>query len=184
MKLPILLLSCLIITPTFAVESPHIVELRGALGGVDASIEEGSTTEELNDISTGEGSFGYHYRFHDNFSLGIEKTYGDTESFVEISDAFTDSELEYDITSLVLTADISLTKRNKLYLRLLASSYDYDVFDDGEVVGSSDGSEFSYGFGWSYRWDSGFGLSLGVDSRSLGQDVEIDTISYGVSYQF
>ncbi len=168
----------------FAVESPHILEIRSSIGGVDSSNEEGATTEELNDISSGHLNYAYHYKIHENFFLGIEKSSGDTDFFIGVSDLFTDSKLDYDVINLVATGRVFVSQRNQLYAKMMSSHYDFEVMDDGEVVGSDDGSDFSYGVGWRYTWDFGLGTSFGFDSMSLGSDIRINSMSLGLHYEF
>lgn len=179
-----LLLTALSTFSSYAVESPHRIEFRAVFGSVDSSIEQGSTTEELNDLSSAHVGFAYNYIVHENFAIGFEKMSGDSDSFVEFSDLFTDSKLDYDLLNLVAIADFSVSKRNELYAKLIASKYDYDVIDDDEVVGSADGTDYGFGFGWRYTFDFGLGLSAGYESISMGDDVDFTGITTSVSYQF
>lgn len=167
-----------------AVEAPHMIELRGVLGSTDTSVEKGSSTEELKDLSSGHFGLGYSYAFHHNFTIGIEKLSGDSDSFVEISDLFTDSKLDYDLINLVALARYPVTPRGTVYAKVMAVSYDYDVFDDGEVVGSGDGSDLGFGIGWRYTFDSNIGLSVGYESMSLGDDIDLRGVSLSASYRF
>lgn len=167
-----------------AVEAPHQVEVRGVFGGVDASVAKGSSTERLNDVSTGHFGLSYSYAIHHNFTLGIEKLSGDTESFVEITDLFTDSKLDYDLLNLVALARYPVTQRGTVYAKVMATKYDYDVFDDGKVVGSGDGNDIGFGVGWRYTFDSNISLSLGFESMSMGDDIDLRGISWSVGYRF
>lgn len=169
---------------SLAAESPHRLELRGALGTIDAARQQGASTEELNDLSTGHIGIAYNYKVNKNFSVGIEKQSGDSEVFIEISDLFTDSKLDYDLTNIVGLAEFALSERNEVYGKLIAYRYDYDVIDDGEVVGSGDGSSIGFGIGWRYTFDLGVGVSMGYEAISLGDDVDIRGISWALSYQF
>lgn len=180
----IIALAALSCFSSVAAESPHRIEARGALGSIDASSKQGSSTEELNDLSTGHIGIAYNYKLHDNFSVGIERLSGDSEVFVEISDLFTDSKLDYDLINFVGLAEFAVSERNELYGKLIAYRYDYDVIDDGEVVGSGDGSSIGFGIGWRYTFDLGVGVSMGYESISLGDDVDIRGISWALSYQF
>lgn len=167
-----------------AVETPHTVELRGVFGIVDASIKKGSTTEELNDLSSGHYGVSYSYAIHNNFTLGIEKYKGDSEAFIEISDLFTDSKLDYDLLNIVATARYPMSPRGNLYGRLFTTKYDYDVYDDGKVVGSDSGSDIGFGIGWQYTFDSNFEFSLGYESMSMGSDIDLSGVSWSLGYRF
>ena len=169
---------------SLAEESRHRLEARGVLGTIDASKEQGSSTEELNDLSTGHIGIAYNYKLNKTFSLGVEKLSGDSEVFVEISDLFTDSKLDYDLVNIVGLAEFAISERNEVYGKLIASQYDYDVLDDGQIVGSNDGSSVGFGIGWRYTFDLGVGVSMGYEAISLGDDVDIRGISWALSYQF
>lgn len=180
----VLLLSSLLACSVQAVEAPHTVELRGVFGSTDTSVKKGSSTEQLNDLSSGHVGLGYSYAFHHYFTIGIEKLSGDSDNFLDLSDLFTDSKLDYDLLNLVALARYPVTPRGTVYAKVMAVNYDYNVFDDGDVVGSGDGNDLGFGIGWQYTFDSNIGLSVGYESMSLGDDIDLRGVSVSVSYRF
>jgi len=43
-----------------------------------------------------------------------------------------------------------------------ALQYDYDIIDDNEVVFNQEGHDFSFSFGWMYKFDNGLGSKAGL----------------------
>lgn len=90
---------------------------------------------------------------------------------------------EYNAVVLALKTDLSLSKRNRLYAKVGAAFYDYQIDLDHTSIADEDGIGLFIEAGWEYRWDNGFGLNTSLQYQDAG-DLEMDTFNVGVSYAF
>ena len=91
-----------------------------------------------------------------------------------------------DLASAVVFAlktDLSLSKRNRLFAKVGAAFYDYQIDLDHSRVTDEDGTGLFLEAGWEYRWDNGFGLNASLQHQDA-DDLELDTFNIGISYSF
>ncbi|USD38951.1 porin family protein [Ferrimonas sp. SCSIO 43195] len=179
------LLLCVALLPLHAVAntSSHSVEYQMDFSVMDS--DRSDITHELNDVGSAHNTLSYRYAVTDWMSVGVGYLWGDSDDFALFPvDAFTDSKLEYQGIQYSVRLQLPLSQRNRLYLQANGLDFDYDVFDDGEVVGSDDGFDFGLSAGWRYEWDIGLGMKVGYDYQKLGDHIDIKGISVALSYRF
>ena len=176
-----------------SLESPHTVGLQSGGGGIEYK---GKDTD-------GEGValsyLYYNYQFSPSYYLEVgiagaediddweckEKGENSWDCFSDYDNKFDlqADHFEYGAVIVALKTDLSLSKRNRLYAKVGAAFYDYQLDLDHTKVADENGTGLFVEAGWEYRWDNGVGLSTSLQYQDAG-DLEIDTFNIGISYAF
>lgn len=189
--LRIIFLSFFISSIAVANEKTHAISFEYSYATVDNGSDE--KTADLNDLFTSHIAYSYQYNITEYFSIGLGYLKGDSSKtdglIIDLYtdsniDLFTDSKIDYRSILFSASANYPISKRNYLYLKVNALSYDYDIVDDNEVVFNEDGHDFGYSLGWKYKFDNGIGLNTGYEVLNLGEYIEIVGVKIGVSYYF
>jgi hypothetical protein len=177
----------------YGLESPHTVGLQSGGGGIEYK---GKDTD-------GEGValsyLYYNYQFAPSYYLEIglagaedfndweceEKGENNWDCLSDYDNKFDlqADNFEYDAVVLALKTDLSLSKRNRLYAKIGAAFYDYQLDLDHSRIADESGTGLFLEAGWEYRWDNGFGLNSSLQHQDAG-DLEIDSFNIGISYAF
>jgi hypothetical protein len=139
---------------------------------------------ELNDVHTTHYSIAYQYKLSEYFSIGLGYLQGDSSHAVGVADIFTDSKMDYSAILFSPAVNYPVSKRNYLYLEVSALEFAYDVIDDSKVVYNERGRDFSYSFGWGYKFDNGMGIKAGYEKLNLGEHVDIGGFHTTLNYRF
>jgi len=198
MKLLTTLASSLVLlslsTSTFAEQqSPHSVGVQFGVGGLEYK-----NNDTDNDAFASSYLY-YNYKFLPNYYVEVGLLGGsdiewDCDKTAEDWDCFSDNdknntfdleadELELSALVIALKTDLSLSKRNKLYAKIGASYYDYEIILDKTKFADESGVGLVLEGGWEYRWDQGLGINVGLQYQKMG-DLDINTLNAGVSYSF
>ncbi len=177
----------------YDLESPHTVGLQVAGGGIEYK---GKDTD-------GEGValsyLYYNYQFAPSYYFEValvgaediddweckENTASSWDCTSDYDNKFElqADNFEYNAVVLALKTDLSLSKRNRLYAKVGAAFYDYQIDLDHASIADENGTGLFIEAGWEYRWDNGFGLNTSLQYQDAG-DLEMDTFNVGVSYSF
>jgi hypothetical protein len=77
----------------------------------------------------------------------------------------------------------TLTKRNRLYGKIGAQFYEYEISQQGSKIVAEDGIGLFIETGWQYRWDNGIGMNVGLQSIDMG-DLDVAGETVGKQYHF
>ena len=172
---------CLLASSSCLAEQ-HQIGVDSFVGVVDGKLTEG--TDSLNDIVTQHYLLSYQYKLTDNWDIKAGYLFGDSEDFGLIFDEFTDTALEYTGPTIGVTGKFDLTRRNSLFMDVNTINYDYEMVDDGRTKVSETGWGYTANLGWQYAFDNGFGIKAAYGYSQFGDDVDIGSFSFGVSYRF
>lgn len=175
-------LSFFISSLAFASEDLHSIDV--GFGYSNIRNDDSEVTSELNDVQTTHYSVSYQYKVSEYFSIGFGYLQGDSSHAVGVADIFTDSKLDYNAILFSTAVNYPVSKRNYLYLEASALEFDYDVIDDSKVVYNESGRDFSYSFGWGYKFDNGMGITAGYEKLNLGEHVDIGGFNTTINYRF
>jgi len=174
-------------------ESPHTVGLQSGAGGVEYK---GKDTD-------GEGVvlayLYYNYQFSPSYYLEVgllgaedindwecsEKSENSWDCLSDYDNKFdlTADNFEYSAVIVALKTDLSLSKRNRLYAKVGAAFYDYQMSLNHTRIADEDGTGLIVEAGWEYRWDNGLALNASLQHQDA-DDLELDSFNVGISYAF
>jgi|GEM_PF-706086 len=176
-----------------ALESPHTVGLQSGGGGIEYK---GKNTDGE---GVGLSYLYYNYQFSPNYYLEVgllgaedindwecrEKSENSWDCLSDYDNKFdlTADNFEYSAVIVALKTDLSLSKRNRLYAKVGAAFYDYQMSLNQTRIVDEDGTGLFVEAGWEYRWDNGFGLNASLQHQDA-DDLELDTFNIGISYAF
>ncbi|GAB3035114.1 porin family protein [Bowmanella dokdonensis] len=173
--------------------SPHSVGLVLGSGGAEYknSDEDGNGVDHL--------YLYYHYSLNEQFGLEAGLLGGTEGSDWDCHDDDRDhlvcrnnrkpifgldaEDLEYRSLVAAATAQFPLSQRNSLYGKLGAQYYDYEISRGSINLADDSGLGLYLEAGWQYRWDSGWGMNVGLKHLPMG-DLKVNSGNVGVSYRF
>jgi len=174
-------------------ESPHTVGLHAAGGGIEYK------GKDTDNEGVALSYLYYNYQFSPSYYLEVALVGAediddweckesadsgwDCKSDYDNKFALQADNFEYNAIVVALKTDLSLSKRNRLYAKVGAALYDYQIDLDHGSIADEDGTGLFIEAGWEYRWDNGFGLNTSLQYQDAG-DLELDTFNVGISYAF
>lgn len=177
----------------YDVESPHSVGLQVGGGGIEYK------GKDTDNEGVGLSYLYYNYQFAPYYSVEVglvgaediedwqckEKTANNWDCFSDYDNNFQlqADNFEYEALVFALKTDLSLSKRNRLFAKVGAAIYDYQLDLDHSRIVDKNGTGLFVEAGWEYRWDNGFGLNTSLQHQDAG-DLEIDSFNVGISYKF
>jgi len=187
------LLTVLLSSSVIAAEkSKHAIGFQVGAGGL-----------EYNNLDTDNEGMGssylyYNYTLSQNyyFEVGVvgaediddwdcdKNNNGDWECFSDGSklDLIAD-DFDYKALVVAVKTDLVLSKRNSLYGKVGALFYDYEMQLRTNKTVKEDGTGYMVEAGWTYRWDSGIGMNVGLQYQDAG-DLELRALNVGINYAF
>ncbi|MBD1389363.1 outer membrane beta-barrel protein [Neiella sp. HB171785] len=171
-------------TPSYA---QHKVSASGYFASIDFEFDNRDLEER---VSSDEGSVHYTIRYHydlsDTWAVGIGYLRGTSDTIENVFTALLgeDVEVEYKAIQLLAEARMPLSQRNFLFAEANLSRYDHDLLIEDETVTSSDGVGGGVGVGWEYRFDNGLGSRVSLSYDRLGDEVQLWSMGFGLSYRF
>lgn len=151
----------------------------------DISKDTSPQTQELNDVVTSHYSLSYQYQLNKYLGLGVGYINGDSSRADGLLiDIFTDSKVDYSAVLLSAQLSYPFAERHAGYVAIHATQYDFDVFDDGKINVSDDGTDLGFAFGWQYNFDNGLGIRAGYEVVNLGEHIDIKGFTTGINYRF
>jgi len=177
----------------YGVESPHSVGLQVGGGGIEFK------GKDTDGEGVGLSYLYYNYQFAPSYYFEVafvdaedindwkcnEKAENDWDCFSDYDNTFQlkADNFEYSAVVFALKTDLSLSKRNRLFAKVGAAFYDYQIDLDHTRVTDKDGTGLFLEAGWEYKWDNGFGLNASLQYQDAG-DLDLDTFNVGISYNF
>lgn len=92
-------------------------------------------------------------------------------------------DLEYSNLVIAGTAKFPLSERNSIYGKLGLQYFDYEISGDKTKLADDSGVGLYLEAGWQYRWDSGWGMNVGLKHLPM-DDLKVGGLDVGVSYRF
>jgi hypothetical protein len=177
----------------YDLESPHTFGLHSGGGGIEYK------GKDTDGEGVGLSYLYYNYQFAPSYYVEVgmvgavdindwecnEKAENDWDCFSDYDNTFQlkADNFEYSAVVFALKTDLSLSKRNRLFAKVGAAFYDYQIDLDHSRVTDEDGTGLFLEAGWEYRWDNGFGLNASLQHQDA-DDLELDTFNIGISYSF
>jgi hypothetical protein len=174
-------------------ESPHTVGLQSGGGGIEYK------GKDTNGEGVALSYLYYNYQFASSYYVEVglmgsedindwecnEKSENNWDCLSDYDNKFElqADNFEYNAVILALKTDLSLSKRNRLYAKVGAAFYDYNIDLNHTNISDERGTGLFLEAGWEYRWDNGFGLSTSLQYQGA-DDLDIDTFNVGISYAF
>ena len=172
----------LLATSASSLAAEHSVGFDASWGVIGGELQEKST--EFHDLGTGHQVLYYQYQMNEYWGGKLGYLSGDSGDADFITDLFTDSELEYSGAMLGLTGRYPLSPGNAFFLDLNAINYELDFIVDGQTDLSESGVGYGVAIGWQYEFDSGLGIKAAYDMTQFDDNLEVLSVSLGVSYHF
>jgi|GEM_PF-5719772 len=178
MKYLLIILTLCFTSLSFASDKLHTLTIQGHGGNISNT----SSTEAFDDLTSTYATFAYQYNLSKNIYFGAHYYTGASSDFI-FSDLFNDSKVEF--TGFLVSAGykLYLTKKAHLFAQVAGNYYNYDILENGSKRTDEDGTDFAYSLGYKYQFNNGIGMQVSLDKLNLG-DIELETISYGISYSF
>lgn len=186
-------LALLISTSSLAEEkSKHAIGFQVGAGGLEYK------GQDTDNEGMGSSYLYYNYQFLPNYYLEIgtvgaediddwdceRNNSGDWQCFSDgsklelIADDF-----DYKALIIAFKTDLSLSKRNRLYGKVGALFYDYEMELRRNNTVKKDGTGYMVEGGWAYRWDSGMGMNVGWQYQNA-DDLKLSSLNVGINYSF